>query len=1636
MNDKFTVTVLNKEGFSQSYTFHAEKPADIPISICYDDTIKIIKYKILHGLYSKDLDDISYEELYLYAVVEIPFDLLHWYKQITKNDTILLSAQTFCQLLTNLAEIGNNDEELEKILKSHEMEVRLKNNDTFDYELIASFSWFQNRKSMKIKIPLGNRIMVLLSNKQKKLIPIDFLFPTNPFDLLTDTKMEKWKKNKEIIHMDDELLFHYGHEILDNNIFVILAKDLIKDEIDYKLFTSLYYPYLQRKNIFTKQALQEKTEELREASNKIVNNLSVQEEFHNMDIYYDVCENITDKMIYVQNGIDSFSFTLENDSFQTKMNIPLESIFQNIHSSESVPYIEYHVGKKQDPMLRLFGTEISKDGKKIPYLSSSVLESLMKKKTGNNPHITLFVNNGLGNTSKDFIEIILEQNGNIFISGKLVVPMIPQTFEPWLKGVTNPVFLSINEYLQQSGYSIAGFQSLLDPFLRINVLSYICVFKLSKKLLLENHLGCLSSLFSVEPDETKRNGNGYYYRYKRVEYFKMMDDEEQFISQLLKNKGIKRDHSLITKQLQIRYPHYSLIEIQHMMNAYATKYKTTNGRFINRKTETMANGGFPISFEQNQLGSTCTIRVSQIDMMPYLFLIPIYLESILQLCQKAVPEKWKSKWLSTLNKETHVIPDIIPIEISEENNQSPIFAPNKDSDDDEDSNEINYLNLLEESDDENEEDDKQVEDDKKAVDEDEDDKDKDEDDDENGNQNQKENEDEAGQEEEEEEDSDVGEEDIARNKNKNKKEEDEDIDYSFAGGGKHKQDKPAHYFINRIKERDPKLYETMDGYENICEINQKRQPIVLTKKEKEDMDKKYSKNSKPYTEALEYGKDEHGDPYYYICPRFWCTKPGSEGVLTEEDAKSGVCGNIIKNLKNPKEGEFVYDRTHDLYKAYVPGFVKDKCYPCCFKSWDKPEQKRLRNQCNPTVYTDGPKNINKKNQVLVNEQNPFILDFTQREGLDHGRFALIPIPIQLFLGIDTKKCIEDHYVKDKCPVFLRYGVEGTPQNLQSFFACMGDLYSYQHNLRPPMELEQFRETFIDQLSLDLFVKLQNGGLVSRFQSRDLTNVDIYKYKDNGLYKNIDLQNESQLDFLKYSIKSYENFLLYLRDDSVKIDHTFLWDIVTKPNPKLFPVGLNLVILEMLDHDVTNKVRLVCPTHHYQQPLYDETRHIAIIIKNDDRYELICKYERKKTKTGHEVTVSKIYAQNDKTVKELYSILKAIKYMVNKQCSPYSSKSSSYKFKTNLHCEIVYDMLEQIKLDVSHKVLNYQGKVIALMVDFKKKQYYLPCLPSTSIGMENIPTKWIDDDMWNNYDQTISFLNFIYDKSDKKLPCKPVFRIVEDGLVVGILTASNQFIVIDPPIQNINGDPIPVMNSSNYVVADRILSKIETNEQNIEDKTIQYIYLENEFFNAFRTTLRILMALFSNRKTLKKMNNICVVTDWMYSKKKKEIIKLLQKIGQEYVLFQQYEKKVLLNLHHVFACKTNDTKKQYCLAVETDGKTRGVLLLPSKHLLTNDNNIDVYYGRLADELIRHRRVQLFMFYPDQYLNIGSQEYNVMDNEFIIPKSLLTTDYLKMKKHEYGKYAQSIPYDYAEPENSAPRREPLDLINQMEEERRVK
>ena len=97
------------------------------------------------------------------------------------------------------------------------------------------------------------------------------------------------------------------------------------------------------------------------------------------------------------------------------------------------------------------------------------------------------------------------------------------------------------------------------------------------------------------------------------------------------------------------------------------------------------------------------------------------------------------------------------------------------------------------------------------------------------------------------------------------------------------------------------------------------------------------------------------------------------------------------------------------------------------------------------------------------------------------------------------------------------------------------------------------DIIIEKISLDKFMNLQNGNLVSLFQPKkvNISDIQVENYSDTDFYNSIDLSDKSQYTLLKFTISSYENFKQYLKDEDSIIDHTFLWDIVSSPKIDLF-----------------------------------------------------------------------------------------------------------------------------------------------------------------------------------------------------------------------------------------------------------------------------------------------------------------------------------------------------------------------------------------------------------------------------------------------------------------------------------------------------
>ena len=132
-------------------------------------------------------------------------------------------------------------------------------------------------------------------------------------------------------------------------------------------------------------------------------------------------------------------------------------------------------------------------------------------------------------------------------------------------------------------------------------------------------------------------------------------------------------------------------------------------------------------------------------------------------------------------------------------------------------------------------------------------------------------------------------------------------------------------------------------------------------------------------------------------------------------------------------------------------------------------------------------------------------------------------------------------------------------------------------------------------------------------------------------------------------------------------------------------------------------------------------------------------------------------------------------------------------------------MTDIQYEILHQVSNYQGKIIGFLTkhDDSDITIFVPCLPSNHLA--DIPIKYMDEDIWTDYNTTLSTLRKIKMASNNRILCNPRIKILEDGLIVGIITETNQFIQVSPPSENISTDDgLETMKGSNNLDADKVI----------------------------------------------------------------------------------------------------------------------------------------------------------------------------------------------------------------------------------------
>ena len=283
------------------------------------------------------------------------------------------------------------------------------------------------------------------------------------------------------------------------------------------------------------------------------------------------------------------------------------------------------------------------------------------------------------------------------------------------------------------------------------------------------------------------------------------------------------------------------------------------------------------------------------------------------------------------------------------------------------------------------------------------------------------------------------------------------------------------------------------------------------------------------------------------------------------------------------------------------------------------------------------------------------------------------------------------------------------------------------------------------------------------------------------------------------------------------------------------------------------------------------------------------------------------------------------------------------------------------------------------------------------------------------------------------------HLIEEELIVGILTETNQFIQLSEPISEEEINPkyknIPSFRNTNYVIDPKAKPIVQsdvviTTSNKVDKERVDYIKkikFETNFYNVFRNTIRILLNDYENNEIKQQIEGEMFKEYIIYSQKLKNISKLLKLLINDKILFNGDDNYYKL-IDEVSTCLVKDedscSKSPNLCVVTKNGKCK--LILPERSLIAYDKiekkgklNEPIYLEKMADELIRYNRIKSFMLQPQTYLLFGNIGYNLRDNEIIMLQSLLTQEYFEnITPVIINKYVKYNSYDEAEPIISQP------------------
>ena len=662
-----------------------------------------------------------------------------------------------------------------------------------------------------------------------------------------------------------------------------------------------------------------------------------------------------------------------------------------------------------------------------------------------------------------------------------------------------------------------------------------------------------------------------------------------------------------------------------------------------------------------------------------------------------------------------------------------------------------------------------------------------------------------------------------------------------------------------------------------------------------------------------------------------------------------------------------------------------------------------------------------------------------------GRRGYLPQAVQRFLNYDNITCQVSHankMLKKGIRCLLRNGVQEWDKDamgrdekpsqlseLQSFIACMAAL---RQDPRPKTIVEM-KQIILDGITLDSFLTYQNGTLVNAFKpdpsqekevhaAASIYNKTKYVQKMRATMKEKSAQTRDRIQAtMSNTINSYENFRRFIESNDSVIDHTYMWDIFTTFNPKIFTqkVGFNLIILEVPKDDNSDALNIICPSNHYSNNFFDVRKMTVVLIKQYNYYEPVFQFtdndDAKKTdvKTSFSLSAPTL-------MPNLKVMIELIKDTIFPGCDPIHVPNASikpYTFKYNISASEAMATLKRHNIVVNELVLNYDSKIIGLVAEKRTADRLHSGIVMTAASPldadmdPELDLVMMDDpDIWSSYADTLAFLAFVHKETKGKIPCLPRIKVVDDAHLIGIMTETNQFMEIrphipEPMIPSIKTTPpldIIAYNMTNPHAADAAVQTGVAGEDMDRVRYVQRIQLETEMYDMFRNSMRIMINKIKNIEQKKRLEDIVLGTSNDHRSAVREIMRICREMGDHVIHFTTMQDAVLNAFISEHRFKSTSTAFMRCISAENRIEYRVnscmrtvnpvggecTIILPQKNLINGIDNRTFYYGKLADELLRYTRIRRFILSgSSSFTSLTPIQYNLNDDEIILFHSQL-------------------------------------------------